>query len=480
MYSRSERGQAVVLALVGISAFIIAAMGLALDGSTLFAQHQMAQTAADAAAQAAALSVFDGTNTSGTAAFSTGSSFTCTTTDARTPCTYAALNGFGTIASDTVTVSFPGSATGVTLSGDAVPVLKVTVQRAVPTTLMRLFGTATTTVQATATAALVNVPSPVPLVVTHPTMANAISMGGTTTIRLCGGTGQSIQVNSSSASAYTGGGTIDLSHAGPADGGQCTTGTGADFGTWGGPATKPGSITLGTTGHYDQPSSPIQDPLANVSPPAKPSAHAANTALADGVGGCPASPRKSCMLYHPGLYSSGINVHNETAVFAPGIYYMDSSSGFQSGANGDMYMCSSSYCTADTTTGSGMLVYNKGGGTFNVGSNGSATLVGTPIDSAYKGMLFFEDRSAPAATHVLGGGGCLSLLGTIYLNNPLATMLADSTHYQTLEYHGNPCSTTYTEGDVIVNALVLKGTADLAMKLRPDSYLRIRKVALVQ
>jgi hypothetical protein len=468
-----------VLALVGISVFILAAIGLGLDGSVLFAQHQMAQTAADAAAEAAALSVFDGTNTSGTAAFSTGASFTCTTSDARTPCIYAAMNGFGAIASDTVTVSFPGSAPGVTLSGDAVPVIKVTVARAVPTTLMRLFGTASTTVRATATAALVNVPSPVPLLVTHPTMANAISMGGTTTITLCGGNQQSIEVNSSSASAYNGGGTIDLSHAGPADGGQCTTGTGADFGVWGGPATQPGSITLGT-GRYDQPSSPILDPLANILPPTKPSAHAANTALANGVGGCPAAPVKPCNLYHPGLYSSGINVKIETAVFAPGVYYMDNSGGFQSGANGNMYMCDPSYCSADPTTGSGMLVYNAGGGTFGVGSNGDAILVGTPVTSTYKGMLFFEDRNAPAATHILGGGGCLSLLGTIYLNNTLSTMLADSTHYQTLEYHGNPCSTTYTEGLVIVNALVLKGTADLAMKLRPDPYLAIRKVALVQ
>jgi hypothetical protein len=208
--------------------------------------------------------------------------------------------------------------------------------------------------------------------------------------------------------------------------------------------------------------------------------HAANTALANGVGGCPAAPVKPCTLYHPGLYSSGINVKNETGIFAPGIYYMDASNGFQSGANGNMYMCDSSYCSADTTTGSGMLVYNAGGGTFNVGSNGNATLVGTPVTSSYKGMLFFEDRSAPAATHILGGGGCLSLLGTIYLNNPVSTMLADPSHYQTLEYHGNPCSTTYTEGLVVVNALLLKGTADLAMKLRPDSYLTIRKVALVQ
>jgi hypothetical protein len=96
-------------------------------------------------------------------------------------------------------------------------------------------------------------------------MANSLSTNGTTNIIICGGPSKSIQVNSSSASAYASpkaGGLIDLSHAGPADPGNCTTGTGADFGTFGGAAANPGSVSLGSTGHYVPTSSPVQDPFA--------------------------------------------------------------------------------------------------------------------------------------------------------------------------------------------------------------------------
>ena len=104
---RDEEGQAVVLMAAVMSILLIGAIGLALDGSQLYAQRQMAQTAADAAAEAGIMSIFDGTNGSGTTAFSTEGTFTCRMTDARTPCVYASDNGFGGSASDTVTVSFP-------------------------------------------------------------------------------------------------------------------------------------------------------------------------------------------------------------------------------------------------------------------------------------------------------------------------------------------------------------------------------------
>jgi Flp pilus assembly protein TadG len=84
---------------------------LAVDGSHLYSQRQMAQTAADAAAQAGIMSIFDGTNGSGAAAFSTAGTITCSNIapDAKTPCSYANKNGFGGVASDTVTVDFPAT-----------------------------------------------------------------------------------------------------------------------------------------------------------------------------------------------------------------------------------------------------------------------------------------------------------------------------------------------------------------------------------
>ena len=58
-----ERGQAIILVLVALSIFLLGAVGLAIDASHMYAQRQMAQAAADAAAQAGILSIFDKTNT---------------------------------------------------------------------------------------------------------------------------------------------------------------------------------------------------------------------------------------------------------------------------------------------------------------------------------------------------------------------------------------------------------------------------------
>src|SRR3954466_2201870 len=102
-----EAGQAVILVIVASTIFLFGAVGLAIDGSHMYAQRQMAQAAADSAAPAGIMSIFDGTSTSGTRQCSTGGSFTCASSDAKTPCYYAqTLNGFNT-AGDTVTVDFP-------------------------------------------------------------------------------------------------------------------------------------------------------------------------------------------------------------------------------------------------------------------------------------------------------------------------------------------------------------------------------------
>ena len=254
-FSKEEDGQAVIIVALAMSIFLIGAVGLGVDGAHLYSQRQMAQTAADAAATSGMMSVFNSTNTSGAAAFSTSGSFTCGTSDAKTPCVYGRNNGFGGTASDTVTIDFPGSAgaPGVSLAtGYPVNVVRATVSRNVNTLLMGLIGQTATTVQATATAAIVSVVSPVPILVTHPTMASSLSLQGTPTIKICGGPSRSIQVNSTSATAAATGGnsSIDLSHAGPNDtNGNCTTGTGADLGVTGGPSTSP-SVSYGTTGHY--------------------------------------------------------------------------------------------------------------------------------------------------------------------------------------------------------------------------------------
>src|SRR2546422_11714228 len=69
---RREKGQSVILVLLALGLFLIGAVGLAVDASNMYSHRQMEQSAADAAAQAAIISVYDYTNT---AAFDSSTAF---------------------------------------------------------------------------------------------------------------------------------------------------------------------------------------------------------------------------------------------------------------------------------------------------------------------------------------------------------------------------------------------------------------------
>jgi Putative Flp pilus-assembly TadE/G-like len=490
---KDEEGQAIVIVAVAMSIFLIGAAGLVIDGANLYSQRQMAQTAADAAAESGMMSIFDGTNGTGAAAFSTGSTITCTTADAETPCVYARQNGFGGSASDTVTIDFPDKSTvsGVSFATTYPTVLiRATVQRNVSTTLMRFVGAgSTTTVSATAMAAIVSVTAPVPILVVHPTKSGSLHTNGGVDVSITGGPSRSIEVNSNSTTAVTtaGSGTIDLSLAGP-------SGNGADFGVWGGPSSAPFTFVPGTLpGRYLPRASWMQDPLAAVAAPPVPTntgPMGTHVALANGVSGCPASPKKGCQLYYPGLYTAGIDGKNSTPVFVPGIYYIQSNAGIACASNCDMVMATGFTDTGANTTGTGwtgnVLFYNTGStskptttGPINLGSNGSVNLVGSPNSSTYKGILFFQDRAADAQTHSLGGGGAMTLVGTIYLTNTRSTILGSSTHFQELDLQGNPGSATNIDGEIIVDVLGLGGNAGITMSLSSTPTLIISEVAMI-
>jgi Flp pilus assembly protein TadG len=535
MRFKDEEGQAIILVALAMSTFLILAIGLAVDGSNLYTQRQMAQAAADAAAQAGIMSIFDATTGAGnTAGFTAGTGYTCTTTDQSTPCVYASNNGFGGSAIDTVAVSFPADTAfpGVNFSSDPVNLITVSVSRQVNTTLMRMFplSPSATTVTATATAAIVSVISPTPLIITHPSMPASLYLNGSTdTIKICGGPTRSIEVNSTDPGAFSiGQGNVDLSQAGPADtSGNCSTTTGgADFAVAGGPLTNPG-VNLGTsgTGHYISGASPIQDPLANVAAPTTTGLLPGSTSTITTAGfhGCNVTP---CIEYTPGTYSSLVPGSNNV-IFDPGLYYVQGGGvTFKSTIGGGGPSATPAYnamcvgCTPDPNTGTGMVVYDTvpaGTGAYpgntnrptvgfsiNTGVNfsiqGANNTVLNPIGTGgctttatctvpagpYFGVLFWEDRTAnahilPNKQHSLGqGSGCFTLIGTIYITNTLNIMTSSSgTQYQTVEYNGTPCSTTTQLGEIIVGQLSIKGTTTLQMNLFPYGYLVVRKVALV-
>ena len=406
--------------------------------------------------------------------------------------------------------------------------MRVTISRNVPTTLMRLLGPTSTTIRATATAGIVAVTSPVPILVAHPTLTQSFDLQGTPSVQICGGPSRSIQVNSSDGTAAATGGSsrVDLSKAGPLDSGTCTTGTGADFGVWGGPTLASGNapnVNYGTLpGKYVQPASIVQDPLRNVSAPSIPTIggvsgagqlNGTQTALGWGTTGtagtptagvtCPASTKpQGCTVFTPGLFPSGISLSNTTGMFKPGIYYLQGSTGFSCTSNCNMQMVSGTadgtctYCSGTgwdgTVANGGMLVYNTGTGQFNLGANGTISLIGAPATCTspctdYKGILFFEDHTAAANTsaqhpknpHTLGGGGSMTLIGTIYLTNTRATMLSTPSKYQELDLQGGSGSGTLLEGEIIVDSLQLGGNGSIQMDLNSNASYIVSQVALV-
>jgi Flp pilus assembly protein TadG len=525
MLRKRNNGQAILLVVVAMGIFLIGALGLAIDVGHMYGHRQMAQVAADAAAQAGILSILNGTNV-GSNAFGS-STHTCTTADPITPCAHARKDGFGGAANDVVVVDFPSAATvgldPATLStSDPVNVLRVTITRSVTTGLIRLLGAASASpVRAIAAAAIVAVDSPTPIIVTHPTMAHALSTNGTTNIIICGGPTRSIQVNSANGNAYASpkaGGVIDLSHAGPADTGNCAGGTGADFGVLGGDLGNPGSVVLGSTGHYVSPSSVVDDPFKGVAAPPAPAPSPTNSgpvSVPSGTDGCAFA---SCNVYYPGLYTSGLRVSGgNPVIFRPGLYYLRTG-GFQlknvDGGGGVLNnwsaMCRT--CGPDASTGMGMVVYDTGPsgapygsnptGGFDISTNVRATLKGGSLTTTnasgevvpappYYNFLFWEDRTAnthsgsnptsAGGSHSMGqGNGCFTLIGTIYATNNRDAMIADADHYQEVIYNGNPCSTTVQQGYIVVSSLQIVGTTTIRMNLSPYGFLKVRQIALVR
>lgn len=543
MVRRSEKGQAVLLVVISMSVFLFGALGMAVDGSQLFAQRQMAQMAADAAAQAGIVTIFNGSTVIGT------SSYWCTSANTTSPCTYAHKNNFtaGATACSSGSDATPGNDCikvdpnpGVSVTGldPGTPnELQVTITRAVPMTVLKMVGLNSFNITARATAAILDIQAPVPILVTQPWQSDSFDVNsGSATIKITGGPQRSIQVNSYSStsigSPFHNG--VDLRTAGP-------FGTGADFGDFGGPSGA-GAVLLGPLGsteHFIQPADPIDDPLINVSAPSIPGTTApAPVPVTDSTYGCPPlqSPPKPCMIYFPGVYTNDINVSNQTAIFAPGIYYMTASSGhgagFYSGANGNIQMASGLsdtsttaaytlntithkidaggvtaccgtntswdgtqanggvlfYFTGPTTSGS-CPASNTGSTpgstpeTINVGSNSNVSLIGSPSSGAYKGILFFIDHNADSRFERLGGGGSMTLYGTIYTTNSKSKMgltsLAPCSLNQQLYINGSSGNTTTITGEIITSTLHIGGTGNITMTLSPLPSITVRQIALV-
>jgi len=360
-----------------MSLFIFGALGLGIDGALLYVHRQMAQSAADAASQAGIMSIFDGTNATGANTFATGSpaaSFTCTTTDARTPCVYARYNGFGGTADDTVAVSFPGSVTGASLSSVSVPAITVTVQRTVHGGFIQMLGLSTTTVKAKATAGIVGSVPASCIYTLDPSSSGAFSLSnGASVVSDC-----AVEVKSSSSS----GGTIT--------GGSSLTASAVH-----------GKFSISNGGSSNPtPSgaaSAVADPFVSLpAPTVASSCDSQHTNYSPGYG---------TWTLNPGTYCGGITIGNgATATFNAGTYVIK---------GGTLNLGGGA-----TVTGSGVTFYltgtNSTYGSVNI-SNGASITLTAPTSGTYMGILFFQDRSITSSVNAtFAGGVALKLTGSMY------------------------------------------------------------------
>ncbi len=513
MRKRQTSGQVLLLFLTALGIFLLGAVGFAIDASFLYTHRQLAQAAADAAAEAGIMSIFNNTNTSDFGnAFGTASFDCLPPNNVLTPCVYAQYHGFGDDANETVLVDFPETVDGVALSDDDDPAaIGVTVTRTVDTGLVRFLGTSLATVRARAIAVITDVFSPVPIIVLHPTLGDsgtgapkaAFDKNGSNVVRICGGPTKSIQVNSRDPLAIRvagDGGSVDLSKAGPKNwaGPNSCAGEGADFGAFGGPPTFPGVLQLGTDGEYNQPASPIRDPLLDVAEPTAPATNGTVSNRPGGTPGCPLPASRNCKVYTPGLYPSGFSTAvQEFAILQPGLYYIQNGN-FNIGPNSAVQMDSTAACTLPDF-GCGVVVFIEGNGGFLFSANSGKVqgvsysytfpngtvctgncLLGSEPDGIYKSILFFKDRESDAQRHELWGSADLTIQGTIYLTNTEETMLADEDHYQWLALGGTGGGNTRILGMIIVDRLELSGNALIEMTLDPNASLNIRQIALVR
>jgi len=375
--SNGEAGQAAVLLVLILSVFLLASVAFAIDFGNLWFHRQGVQNAADAACEAGAMDMLYATQ--GTSlpnmGFTPGVAADCSSSSSATMCTYAKYNGFApssggfSSAGETVGVSwsFPASASvsGVSAAGGVShPFLNVLIEENVKTWFMALLGKNYQAVAASCTCGLLPGAAQAPLIVLNPTKSGALSISGGTHITIAGGPQNSIQINSSSKSAFncSGSGLLDTSSGGP-------DGTGGNVTITGGPGAAPtcgggSSWSGGSSGVWTGNTAAVPDPYSAVpaipmqtgpvaaatpvpgyTPTIDPTyGNITGTWVATGVDSCPnTNPTQhyltynskygnvygNCLEFNPGYYPTGINTSqlagygSDVVIFQPGIYYLN-------------------------------------------------------------------------------------------------------------------------------------------------------------
>ena len=338
--SRFQRQGAVTVWLIASLGVIIAIVALGLDGGRTLDERRRAQAAADAAALAAAVDLYDsykanqGSDPGGTARKAALAS--------------AASNGFSNDGStSTVTVNIPPKSGS--FAGQASHV-EVIIQGNVTGSFSAALHHDTLSAQARSVAR--GQPRKLGLLLLQASGANAFQATGLTSLTVLGAP---VIVNSSDAQAFSDSSLgIMLAPSYQITGNYAKTGLGLML----------GKVQTGVP--------PTPDPLRYLPAPDLASCVVrANSATS--VGGI--------ALLQPGIYRGGLSINGigTIAVLQPGVYIMDGG-GFQ-------------VSVGAVVLAPGVMIYNTGTNPGNITISGGVLTLTPPTSGTYTGISVFQDRA---------------------------------------------------------------------------------------
>ncbi len=371
--------------------FLFSIVGLCVDLGWGYYRKQAAQTAADAAALAGSSYAMGLTPCGTSAPCSTSSCASLSTASALySACQYAAANGF-TDGSGNATVSVTGG-TGTPTNGPANSTnywVQANVSQSLPELFLGFAGFHTATVSARSISGVIGYTSGPPYCIhtLNSSNSNAFFMSGSNSSLTLSGC--SMYVNSNSSQALVVNGSASLTNTGGSN--IAVVGTANING-----ASCPSGYTCSAAS--------VSDPLASLAAPTFSGCDVTNGNYTSGSTTINPS-NKSVYVFCGTGGSSAITISAATVSFNPGIYIIN---------GGGININSTS-----VVTGSGVMFYNTAtsGKTISgitISGQPNVTL-SAPTSGAYRGILFFQDRSTSYSSgNNFNGGSTLALNGTLY------------------------------------------------------------------
>ena len=375
---KARRGAIVVLVAVCLTV-VLAFVAIAIDGGSLLERRRLSQATADAAALAAAETLFrnypkyKGLDDPDGGAVAAAKAI-------------AAANGFNNDGiKSTVTVrTSPETYLGGPNKGKALPkgYVEVTVQYNQGRYFSNVIGAGTMPVVARAVARGKWEPSFVGIHVLEMHDSASLTATGESTVTVSGGAAVIVNSDASDAATSTGG-TLTADNFAITGGSSVSGGKGGFY----------GGLHYGTE--------PQPDPLRNIPQPN----------MSDYVEQSKGKKQISSgtRTLSPGVYHGGISLSGQANVtLLPGVYYMDGG-GFSVGGQANL-------------VANGVMIYNdpkSNSDAISISGTDSATVTMTPPTSGpYQGMTLFQNRASTADMAVTGNGA-FSIAGTFYGANAL-------------------------------------------------------------